>query len=493
MDENTLPVLLSRLDFGWITTLHILYPPLTIGLATMMFIGELIWVWTNKEHWYRLCRFFERLLIINFAAGVATGITMELAFGILYGPFAQATGPFFGQVLGYETITAFMYEAGFIGLMIFGWGKISRGMHLFATFNVAFAAALSAMWIMDANSWMQTPTGITFKQGVFIVTDWWKALLNPDVIFAFPHMLVAAFELALGFVAAVSAWYLLKGRYLPMFRRSLKGSVLALLIVAPLQIWLGDSMGETVFHEQPTVLAAMEGHWHTYNRDGSVNNAWNLLAWPNAKGDGNAWQISIPHVLSLLETRTWNGKVRGLDDFPPEDRPPMLIPFYGFRVMVACGFFMFLMAIWGTWLIAKGRIKTHATGDNKWFLRATVFSAIVPYISVWVGWWTREVGRQPWVVYGMMRTSAGVSHMSVAQGLFWLIGYAGFELMVWGATWWFLGKIVNQGPNLTTPIPSKEDGTLGTPAKEGQSVRGEIETPKATRPMKPGHPHPHPA
>ena len=280
MLENSLNVLLARLDFAWITTFHILYPPLTIGLAAMLFIGELLWICTSDEHWYRLTRFFERLLIVNFAAGVATGITMELAFGILYGPFAQATGPFFGQVLGYETITAFMYEAGFIGLMIFGWGKISRGMHLFATFNVALSSAISAMWILDANSWMQTPTGVTLRGGAFHVTNWFESIFNPDVIYAFPHMLVASYEEALFFVAAVSAWHLLRGRHVATFRRSLHGVILALVVVAPLQVWLGDSMGLTVAHSQPTVLAAMEGHYHTYKPDGSVNTDWKLIAGP---------------------------------------------------------------------------------------------------------------------------------------------------------------------------------------------------------------------
>ena len=316
MADSSLSVLMSRLDFGWITTLHILYPPLTIGLAAMLFIGELLWLRTADDHWYRLCRFFERLLIINFAAGVATGITMELAFGILYGPFSEAAGPFFGQILGYETITAFMYEAGFIGLMIFGWGKISRKMHLFATFNVALSSSLSALWILVANSWMQTPTGVTLSHGVFVVKDWWRAILNPDVIYGFPHMLIASFEVALGFVAGVSAWYLLKQRHVPMFQRSLKGAVLALLVIAPLQVWLGDAMGLTVAGEQPTVLAAMEGHWHANHPDGSPNTDWNLLAWPNAAGDGNAWAIKIPHVLSLLETHSWNGTIRGMDEFP---------------------------------------------------------------------------------------------------------------------------------------------------------------------------------
>ena len=489
MPENSFSILLSRLDFGWITTLHILYPPLTIGLAAMLFIGEALWVRTNDDYWYRLTRFFERLLIINFAAGVATGITMELAFGILYGPFSQAAGPFFGQVLGYETITAFMYEAGFIGLMVFGWGKISRRMHLFATFNVALSSALSAMWILVANSWMQTPTGVTFDKGVFVVKNWWKALFNPDVIFAFPHMLVASFEEALAVVAAVSAWYLLKERHVVLFRRSLKSVMLALLIIAPLQVWLGDSMGLTIAQDQPTVLAAMEGHYHTNNPDGSVNTGWHLLAWPNAKNDGTAWAVTIPHVLSLLETHSWSGSVKGMDEFPTQDRPPMLIPFYGFRVMVACGFAMVGLAIWGCWLVFRRRIDARTAG-NTWFLRATIAAAALPYITVWVGWWTREVGRQPWVVFGLMRTAQGVSHMSVAQELLWLVGYIGFELTVWGSTWWFLGKIIRQGPNMDSPIPRGGEESLGTLSSANRPELGETETPKAEHPVRPGQPHP---
>ncbi len=493
MTNDSLSVLMSRLDFGWITTLHILYPPLTIGLAAMLFIGELLWLRTSDDHWYRLCRFFEKLLIINFAAGVATGITMELAFGILYGPFSQAAGPFFGQILGYETITAFMYEAGFIGLMIFGWGKISRRMHLFATFNVALSSSLSALWILVANSWMQTPTGVTLSHGVFMVEDWWKAILNPDVIYAFPHMLIACFEVALGFVAGVSAWYLLQQRHVEMFQRSLKGTILALLIIAPLQVWLGDETGLVVSHDQPAVLAAMEAHWHATNPDGSPNTDWNILAWPNDAGDGNAWAIKIPHMLSLLETHSWNGTVRGMDEFPPQDRPSILIPFYGFRVMVACGFFMVLIAFWGAWLVARKRLTAKAVVSNKWFLRATVFGSFIPFLSVWVGWWTREVGRQPWVVYGLMRTSEGVSHMSIASELLWLIGYVGFELIVWGATWWFLAKIMREGPALGESIASDGAETLGTLPKEGLRPDGLTDLARAQKSRRPGNPGLHSA
>jgi cytochrome d ubiquinol oxidase subunit I len=212
MQNTALSLLLSRVDFAWITSMHILYPPLTIGLSLLLFISEWRWVRTDDEQWYRLTRFFEKLFIINFGAGVATGITMEMAFGILYGPFSQAAGPFLGQVLGYETITAFMYEAGFIGLMVFGWGKLSKKFHLFATLNVAVASTLSAWWILVANSWMQTPTGVVLKDGFFHVVDWGAAIFNPDVVFGFPHMEVATIELSLCFVAAVSAWMLLKKR-----------------------------------------------------------------------------------------------------------------------------------------------------------------------------------------------------------------------------------------------------------------------------------------
>ncbi len=212
--EDTLPVLLSRLDFAFITSMHILWTPVTIGMSWLLFFLEVAWLKTGNEHWYRLQRFFEKLFIVNFGAGVATGVTMEMAFGILYGPFSQAVGPFFGNILGFETITAFMYEAGFIGLMIFGWGKIGKGMHAFATFNVALSSSLSAMWILVANGWMQSPTGIQLKDGLFQVTNWWQAIFNPNFNIGFPHMWVATVELALFFFAAVSAWFILKNRHM---------------------------------------------------------------------------------------------------------------------------------------------------------------------------------------------------------------------------------------------------------------------------------------
>ncbi|HVE23148.1 MAG TPA: cytochrome ubiquinol oxidase subunit I [Acidocella sp.] len=466
MQNTALSLLLSRLDFAWITSLHILYPPLTIGLSLLLFYSEWRWVRTDDEHWYRLTRFFEKLFIINFGAGVATGITMEMAFGILYGPFSQAAGPFLGQILGYETITAFMYEAGFVGLMVFGWGKIGKKMHLFATANVAIASSLSAWWILVANSWMQTPAGVVYKNGFFQVVDWGAAILNPNAIFGVPHMEVAAIELSLCFAAAVSAWQLLKGRNVALFQRALKYSVLALIVVAPLQIWLGDSLGQDVAKNQPAALAALEGHYHTLNPDGSVNTGWHVVAWPNANNDGTAWALTIPHVLSLLETRSWNGKVQGLDSFAPQDRPPVLIPFYAFRIMAGAGAAIFLLALWGLWLVLRGKMAVEHIIGQKWFLRFTILCGFLPYIAIWTGWWTREIGRQPWVVYGMMTTAQGVSRMSVAVAAFWLVGYMIFELTVWGGTWYFFAKVMRRGPDMDSPV-----------VQEGHQPLGHVESP----------------
>lgn len=445
--ENTLPVLLSRLDFAWITSLHILWTPMTIGMSWLLFGIEVLWLRTGDERWYKLNRFFEKIFIINFGAGVATGVTMEMAFGILYGPFSQAVGPFFGNILGFETITAFMYEAGFIGLMVFGWGKISKTMHLFATFNVGISSTLSAGWILVANSWMQTPDGVVFKNGLFQVSNWWSAIYNDNFHWGFPHMWIACVELALFVFAGVSAWFILKNRNAELFVKLLKPTLLALLIVTPLQIYLGDTLGRDVAQTQPTSLAAMEGHYHTYLPNGQVNTGWHLIAIPNSQNDGTRFAITIPYALSLLETHTLTGKVTGMDSFPARDRPDVWVPFYAFRIMVAIGFFLFLVALWGNWLRLRGNLNATALRQHPWFLRAVVFSAFLPYLAIWTGWWVREIGRQPWVVFGMMRTYEGVSHMSLGQEVVWFVGYIIFELAVWSGAWYFFSRVIQKGVN----------------------------------------------
>jgi len=454
--ENTLPILLSRLDFAFITSMHILWTPVTIGMSWLLFFLEVAWLRSGNEKWYRLQRFFEKLFIVNFGAGVATGVTMEMAFGILYGPFSQAVGPFFGNILGFETITAFMYEAGFIGLMIFGWGKIGKGMHVFSTFNVALSSSLSAMWILVANGWMQSPTGVVLKDGLFQVTNWWEAIFNPNFNIGFPHMWIATLELSLFFFAALSAWFILKNRHVDLFITLLKPTLLALIVITPLQIFIGDELGREVAADQPTSLAAMEGHFHTYLPNGKPDTNWNLIAIPDVTAGKNLFSIQIPHVLSLLETHTWNGVVKGMDQYPVKDRPNVWVPFYAFRIMVSIGFFLFFMALWGNWLRIRGQFGAEKIRQHPNFLRLMVFSGFLPYLAVWTGWWTREIGRQPWVVYGLMRTWQGVSHMSVPEESLWFAGYIAFEVMVWGGAWYFFTRVIKKGPDLTSPVVGSE-------------------------------------
>ncbi len=480
MDGEALTSLITRIDFALISSLHILFPPLTIGLAALLLVSEALWLKTGKESWYRLCRFFEKLFIVNFGAGVATGVTMEMAFGILYGRFSQAAGPFFGQVLGYETITAFMYEAGFIGLMIFGWGKISRGMHLFATFNVAVSSTLSAMWILVANSWMQTPTGVEYRNGIFYVTDWLAALFNPNAIAAFPHMMLASFELSLCFVVAVCAWFVLRRRHVELFLTPLKYALGVLVVVAAAQVWMGDVLGEQTLESKPAALAAMEGHYNTNHPDGSVDTDWQIIGWPNAKGDGLAWSISVPHLLSVIETKTWSGAVTGLNSFPVDQQPPVVLPFYSFRVMAAAGGAILLLALWGVWLRMRGKMTVDLAPTHKIFLAACVAVVALPYLAVVAGWWTREIGRQPWIVYGLMRTEDGMSAMSLGLAVFWLVGFAIFEACVIAGTFWFLLKVVRIGPDLTSPIAGdghEHLGELHVPAG------GHAEQPEYLRPV----------
>ncbi|RJS92185.1 cytochrome ubiquinol oxidase subunit I [Salinisphaera sp. Q1T1-3] len=459
--ESATAIMLTRLDFAWVASMHFLYPPLTIGLALLLFFAEWRWMRTEDDAWYRLTRFFEKLFIINFGAGVATGVTMEMAFGILYGPFSQAAGPYFGNVLGYETITAFMYEAGFIGLMIFGWGKISRRMHLFATFNVMLSSTLSAFWIMNANSWMQTPDGVELRDGIFNVTDWGAAIFNPSFLSSFFHMWIAATEMALFFVIAVAAYFILKQRHVALFQRPLAWALLAAALVAPLQIYMGDELGQVIGENQPAALAAMEGHYHTYNDDGSVNTGWHIIAWPNDAAGDNDWAITIPHALSLIETHSWNGVVPGLDQFPEAERPPVWVPFYGFRVMVAIGVLLALLAFWGVRLIYKGRLTALGVTETRWFLRAAIVGGFLPFLAIWTGWWTREVARQPWLVDGMMRIEDGVSRMTVAGATTWLVGFIVFELVVWAFTWYFMAKVIRHGPDMEAPVLRGGDEWLG--------------------------------
>jgi len=407
---------------------------------------------TRDLMYYRHARFWAKLLVLNFVVGVVSGIPMEFQFGTNWAGFSRYAGEFVGNILGFEGTMAFMLEAGFIGVMLYGWGRVPRGVHMFATSMVAFGSSLSAFWIMVANSWMQTPAGVTVQDGRLVVSDYMAAIFNPDMVWGVAHMWVAAMETGAFVIAGISAFYLYRRLHADFFLRSFKLALMALLVIAPLQIWLGDSSGFDVFRNQPAKGAAIEGYWHT-NPPGT-GASWALLAWPNQAQQKNDWALELPNMLSVLGTHSLTGKVTGLADIPRADQPPMLpMLFYAFRVMAGIGVWFMVLAFWTAWIWRKTRGRLHEVVRQRKLLLAWVFSIPLPYIAVESGWIVREVGRQPWVVYGLLRTRdaatllpAGTIATSMAMfAIFYAALIATFAL--------FAYKWLKKGPDLTAVPP----------------------------------------
>ncbi|MGO9174834.1 MAG: cytochrome ubiquinol oxidase subunit I [Desulfobaccales bacterium] len=445
-------LMLSRYQFALTTMFHINWAMLSLGLSLFLVVLEALWLASGDDDYYRHARFWGRLFVLNFALGVVSGLPLEFQFGSNWGRFAVATGGFFGNILGFETTLAFMLESGFLGLMLFGWGRLPRGMHLFATCMVAVGASLSAFWIMVANSWMQTPAGGHWQEGRFICTNFLEALFNPDMFWGVSHMWVACLETTLFAVGGLSAWYLLNQRHAAFFTKSLKVALLAAVLITPAQIYLGDGSGRTVARHQPAKLGAMEAHWRT-NPPGT-GAPWKALAWPNPAGEGNSWTfLTIPRGLSLLVTHSFSGRVPGLRDFAPEDRPPILIPFYAFRVMIGIGFLLFFLMLWSGWQWRRGRLRPEVIVGQKLLLAAWVGAAPLGFLAVETGWLTREVGRQPWIIYGMMRTSEAASRLPAAAVWASLLGYLAVYILLLLGLLVFAARIIKRGPDFEARIP----------------------------------------
>ncbi|WP_420992136.1 cytochrome ubiquinol oxidase subunit I [Cupriavidus sp. 30B13] len=444
---------LSRLQFAFTAIFHILWPILTISLSAYLLVVEILWVRTGDIAWYRHARFWGKLLLLNFAVGVVSGIPMEFEFGTNWAPFSEFSGQFFGNILGFEGAMAFMLEAGFIGIMMFGWERVPKGVHLFATAMVALGSSLSAFWIMVANSWMQTPAGVTVVDGKLVVTDYLKAIFNPDMVWGVTHMWFAALETGLVVVAGISAYYLFRRRNPEFFVRSFRLALVMLAFVAPVQIWLGDSSGVDVFATQPAKGAAIEGHWQT-NAPGT-GASWSLLAWPNQAQQRNDWSLEVPGLLSVLGTHSLHGRVTGLADIPRADQPPMLpLLYYAFRVMAGIGFLFMVLAFWTAWVMRRARGRLDALLARRRLLLAWVLSIPLPYAAVECGWIVREVGRQPWVVYGLMRTSQGVSTAVAAPEVGASIAmFLSLYLVLIATFFWFARKWLRAGPDLTLQPP----------------------------------------
>lgn len=456
---------LSRVQFGDTAAFHILWPLLSIGLALFMFVLEAVWLYTKDERYYRQTRFWSKIFILTFGIGTASGIPLEFEFGTNWAAFSSAAGDFFGNILGFESTVAFALEAAFLGIFVFGWKRVRPLAHLFANGMVGLGASLSAFWIMVANSWMQAPRGIAVEGGRIIVTDYSAAIFNPASMVSVAHMLLACFETALFFVGGICALALLResrkapgeadprlsGFYLLAFQFALGLAV----IVTPLQIGIGDLSGSIVARYQPEKLAAAELHWDT-NAPGE-GAPWAVLAWPAREGGKNAFALEIPGGLSLLATHSRSGTVRGLNDFPAEERPTPLesvIVFYSFRIMIVIGFILLLLMLWGLWLWRKGALAAGRIAAHRLFWRAWAFAIPLGFVATEAGWMVREIGRQPWIVYHVLRTSEGLSSglssavVATTTALITAM-YLAFGIFFVYFTW----RIVKKGPDFLSAAP----------------------------------------
>lgn len=438
-------VLLSRIQFAVTTMFHILFPALTIGLALYLVVVELLWLMTKQEIYYRMYRFWVKIFAINFGVGVVSGIVLEFEFGTNFAIFSQTVSNVFSPLLAFEVMTAFFLEAGFLGVMLFGWEKVNRSIHFMATCLVALGAIISAFWILAANSWMQTPAGYRLVDGKFMVTDFSAAIFNPSLPARMSHMTMASFETSAFVIAGISAYYLLKKRQPILFRRSLGISLLMAALFAPLQVCLGDVSGRQVFHHQPAKLAAMEAHWETNTREGAP---FAVIALPDMDAEKNHFQVNIPNGLSLLVTHSFDGQVLGLKEFPRNDRPNVFILFWSFRLMVAIGFIVLFVMVWAAVLWRQGRLYSHRP-----FLRTLLILHPLGFVATELGWVTNEVGRQPWLVYNLMRTSEGVSPIP-AGNVIWSLSLFLIIFPVIGASYfYYVLKTLARGPDLASPIP----------------------------------------
>ncbi len=446
------------MQFALTAIFHMLWPVLTTGMGIYLVIVEGLWLKTRNPDYYHHARFWAKLYVLNFGIGVASGIPMGFQFGTNWAPLSEAIGNFFGSVIGFEASWAFMLEAAFLGIMLFGWERVNPTIHYVSTILVAFGANLSTFWILTANSWLQTPAGGEMVDGKFVVQDYFQAVFNPFMPNSVLHMFTATLETSLFVIGGISAWYLINQRHTAFFSKSLKIVLAAAIAVAPLQIYVGHLSGEQVYHYQPTKLAAMEAQWETIPAGQPA--AWSAIAIPNEQTESNDWELSIPNGLGyILELKPkLSEPVLGLKEWAPEDRPHMLgLIYYAFRIMVAIGFFLAGLALVTVLQWLRGKLAADQIDQQRWLLRGWIFAAPLGYIAVECGWIVRCVGRQPWTMYGEIRTTDAASNLPAGDVLTTLIGFSVVYTLLFVAALYFGSRIIRQGPNLELPIPGQEE------------------------------------
>ncbi|GAB3402597.1 cytochrome ubiquinol oxidase subunit I [Massilia agilis] len=430
---------LARLQFAFTMSFHILFPAITIGLASYLAVLELCWLRTGRQVFLDLYHYWIKIFSVNFGMGVVSGIVMAYQFGTNWSFFSEFAGGVAGPLLSYEVLTAFFLEAGFLGVMLFGWNRVGPGLHFLATCLVALGTLVSATWILGANSWMQTPQGYEIVNGKAIPVDWIAVIFNPSFPYRLMHMAVAAFLSTALFVGATGAWHLLKGNDQPAVRTMLSMAMWMMTIVAPIQAAIGDAHGLNTAEHQPAKVAALEGHWE--NGPPEQGMPLILFGMPDMQHERTNYALEVPHLGSVILTHSWNGQLKGLKAFPRELRPNALIVFWSFRLMVGLGLLMIALGFWSLWLRRGGRLF-----GNRAFLKAAVAMGPAGLVALLAGWVTTEVGRQPWVVYGVMRTADGASAHGVAPLALTLLLFVVSYVFVFGAGFAYVLRLARKGP-----------------------------------------------
>jgi len=397
---------LSRIQFASVAIFHFLFVPLTLGLSTLVAIMETMYARTGDETYLKMTRYWSRLFLVNFAVGVVTGLTLEFQFGMNWAEYSKFVGDIFGAPLAIEATVAFFLESTFIGVWMFSWKRVSRGAHAAIMWLVAFASTLSALWILLANGWMQKPRGYVISGGRAQLSDFGALIWNPYAWIKFFHVIMAAWTLAAFFVMGISAIHMLRGRNSEMVRKSFRLAAPFGLIAAVLIIFAGDLSGVQVAKFQPTKLAAMEAQWKTQS-----NVPFYLMALPDVRAGRNSIEaLPIPGLLSFLAYHDSTATIKGLDDFPAAERPPVLVTFIAFRAMVALGFLFALCALLSVIFAWTKTLET-----KRWFLWVMAVALVLPYLASELGWILAEIGRQPWIVYGLLKTADAYSR-SITPG-----------------------------------------------------------------------------
>jgi len=452
------PVLLSRIQFAFLIAFHFLLPAFTIGLASYIAVLEGLFLWTRRPAYLRLSAFWVRIFAVSFGMGVVSGIVMPFQIGTNWSRYSELTAAIVGPLMGYEALTAFFLEAAFLGVLLFGRKLVPPWVHFASAIIVAAGTLFSAFWILAANSWMQTPAGFEVVDGRFVPVDWVAAIFNPSFPYRLAHTVVAVYLTTAFTVIGVAAWYLRHARHVEESRVMITMGVLLATILLPLQLVIGDLHGVNTLEHQPQKLAAIEGIW-----EGGPGQPAILFAIPDERLEKNHAEIGIPKLASLYLTHSWDGHVKGLKDFPKDERPPAVLPFFAFRLMVGMWLLMVIITAWA-WIVRTRGYQSRA------FLYASMAGIPTGYIAVTAGWTTTEVGRQPWVVYGHLRTADAVSpNLTGTDVLISLTLYVVVYAVIFGAGLYYLMRLVGRG--LPEELPeARQDRRPARPLSAAQDA-----------------------